>query len=424
MKKKSMIKWAIIAVIAIGLLLLINLKNAPVVQTETVKKGNMKELVELQGKVELDNREKVYVRLSGIVAETKAEEGDRVDNRMALLKLDVEDLNYAIEKAEAAYAAARAGTESLKKSIKPQQIKLAEAQLEQAKAAYKAALEDYEHKKKDRDKVNALYQVNAVPQQEVSDTALMLASAESSLKNAEQAVNMAQYNLDILNEGVSKEDIHAAEASQEAARIQLAELRNSKGKASVYSPISGIVLSKSVEKGEAVQPGALLYEIGDYDSAYIRVDVLVDDISKIRLRQKAIVSGDVIDNREIMGEIYYIAPKAESKVSSLGVEQQRIEARIKLDDASLLLKPGYTLDVDIVATEKPDALFLSDKAVFEMDKKDCVFVVINRKLELREIQTGIENDDFVEVLSGLSAGETVVIDPDSKLKPGHRIKTE
>lgn len=247
----------------------------------------MKELVELQGKVELDNREKVFARLSGIVEETKAEEGDSVNNGMALLELDMEDLNFAIERAAAAYDVARAGTESLKKSIKPQQIKLAEAQMEQAKAVHKAALEDYDYKKKDMDKVKALFQVNAVSQQEVSNTALALASAESSLENAEQAVNMAQYNLDILNEGVSKDDIRASKAGAEAARIQLAELRSSKGKASVYSPISGIVLSKVIEKGEAVQPGALLYEIGDYNSAYIRVDVLVDDISKIKLGQKS-----------------------------------------------------------------------------------------------------------------------------------------
>lgn len=98
--------------------------------------------------------------------------------------------------------------------------------------------------------------------------------------------------------------------------------------------------------------------------------MLVDDISKIKIGQNAIISGDAIDDRKLQGKVYYIAPRAESRVSSLGVEQQRIEVRIRFDNHLLKLKPGYVLDTDIITTEKPSTIYVPDKAVFELDGKD------------------------------------------------------
>jgi HlyD family secretion protein len=256
----------------------------------------------------------------------------------------------------------------------------------------------------------------------MKDSGTLYDASESSLRNAEQTLKMAEYNLKLLTDGVSREDIKAAEANVGMAGVQLQELLNNKGKTTVVSHINGTVLSKEVEKEQAVASGTLLYEIGDYDTAYIRVDALVDDIAHIRKGQKALISGEVLSDADIEGTVYYIAPRAETSVSSLGIEQQRIEVRISFDNKSLKLKPGYTLDVDIAASEKQEALCIPDKALFEFDGKDAVFIVRNNRLELRTIETGLENEDFVEVLSGINEGEIVVIDPDSKLEAGQKIK--
>lgn len=420
--KKRVLKWIIIAFAAFMAITAFSLNNAVGVRSETVKRGNIKEMITLQGKVELDKNEKIYARLEGFVEELNAYEGDEVTEGSKLLHMSVEDVNFAISKAEAAYNAAEAQLESLKKSIRPEHIGLAEAELEQARAAETAALSDYINMQYNYESIKALYDSGAISEKDVKDAKTLLAASEGSLRNAEQVVRIAQYNLEIIMDGVLKEEIRAAEANVKVAKVQLDELVNTRGKTNVYSSIGGIILSRDVEKDQAVLPGTLMYEIGDYSTAYIRADVLVDDIVKINKGQKALISGDVLKDAEIQGEIYYIAPKAESIISSLGIEQQRIEVRIKFDNSSLMLKPGYTLDVDITSQEKPDTLYVPEKSVFEMDGKDTVFIVKNNKVAPRTIETGIENDNYIEVISGINEGETVVVDPDSELKPGKKVK--
>lgn len=417
-------RWIIILIAIAAAITAYNFGSAAAVSTEAVKRGNIRELIELEGRVELDKSDKIYARLEGFIDEINADEGDEVSKGFKLMQLSVEDVNFAISKAEASYKAAFAQLESLKKSIKPEHVELTEAELEQARAMEKAAFSDYSNKQYNYENIKVLYNNGAVSEKEMKDAETLLDASEGSFRNAEQMVRIAQYNLDIIEDGVSKENIRAAEAGVEAAKAQLDELVKNKGKTTVCSPIKGIVLSKEVEKDQAVMPGMFMYEIGDYDSAYIRADVLVDDIAKISKGQKAIISGDILENVEIQGEVYYIAPKAESRISSLGIEQQRIEIRINFNNDALNLKPGYTMDVDIALREKQDTLYVPDKSVFAMDGKDAVFVVKNNKLELRSIETGIENDDNIEVISGITEGESVVFDPDSELKPGKRVKVK
>ena len=420
--KKPAVKWIAFLFAAASAVIVFNLNNAAEVKGGTVKRGNIIELAELQGKVELDRNEKIYARLEGFIDEVYASEGVKVEAGSKLLEISADDLEFAISKAEAAYSASKSQLESLKNSIKPEHIMISEAQLEQAKAAEKAALKDLNNKKDNCEKLRILYENGAFSEKDLLDAETMLAAALSSFKNAEQAVKISQYNLDILREGVSGDEIKALESNVKAAKTQLEELKNNMGRIKLYSSIKGIVLKKNAEKGQAVLQGVFLFEIGDYDSAYIRADVLVDDIRKIELGQKAVISGEVLNDEIIPGEVCYIAPKADSKVSSLGIEQQRVEVRIKFDNKELKLKPGYTLDIDIAVREKSNTLYVPDKSVFEMNGKDSVFVVRNNRLEPRVIVSGIENDDFIEVVSGVSEGETVVIDPDSELKPGKRIK--
>ncbi|MEA4963080.1 efflux RND transporter periplasmic adaptor subunit [Lutispora sp.] len=422
MYKKNILRWLFISFAGIIAVIAVIGMNAAEVRVEAVRKGNLKEIIELQGKVEAENRIEVYGKLQGFIDETNVKEGDVVKEGSVLLKLSPEDLNYAIRRAEAMYNASNAQLQSLRSSIKPEHVKLAEAELKQAQAVMEAALQDYKNKQDSCEKLKVLYDNGGAAEKDIKDAGAILAASEGELIKAEQAVHIAQYNLDILNQGVSQDDIRALESNSAAAKAELDELVNNKGKASIYSPINGIVFGKYVKKGQAVQPGTLLYEIGDYDSAYIKVDVLVDDISKIKEGQEAVMSGDVLGDKGIRGEVYFIAPKAEDRLSTLGVEQQRVEVRISFDNTALKLKPGYTLDVDIITKEKADSIYIPDKSVFDLDGKDSVFIVQNNKLELRTIECGIENDDFIEVLSGLDEGEKVVVDPESGLKPGRRVK--
>jgi multidrug efflux pump subunit AcrA (membrane-fusion protein) len=145
--KKNITKTITIGLAAIFAIVMLNLDNAVEVRTEPVKKGNMKELVELQGRVELEKSEKVYSKLEGFVDEIYADEGSEVEAGKVLLQLSAEDIEYAISKAKADYNASVNQLENLKSSIKPEHVRLSEAQLEQTVAAEKAAAQDYRNKR-------------------------------------------------------------------------------------------------------------------------------------------------------------------------------------------------------------------------------------------------------------------------------------
>ncbi|WHH57445.1 efflux RND transporter periplasmic adaptor subunit [Petroclostridium sp. X23] len=422
-RKKGLIGIVIVlGVIAVAVA--VSQTKAADARIETVTRGNMKEFIELRGKVELDKKEKVYSRLSGIIAQVKAKEGDQISADMPLAQLDVEDLDIAIDKAHAAYNAAKASLEELKNSIKPEQVRQAQAQLEQARIALEAAQKEYDYNSEKVKDMHVLYDKGGVSQQDLQDAQMLAVAAESVLNDAKQRVTIAETQLDILRKGVSADAVQAAEANAEQERLQIEELKNSLGKTHIYSPLEGRVLSKYVEPGMAVELGTPLYEVGDSNTAYIEVSVLTDNARKIQLGQKALISGEILDDHEITGKVYYIAPKAESTVSSLGVEQQRIKMKIAYDNNTVQLKPGYGVDVDIITQEKEDALYVPDKALFNLDGEDYVFSVTDSKLILQAVQTGIENDEYIEILQGLSEGQQIVIGPSNELKPGMKIKSK
>jgi len=195
-------------------------------------------------------------------------------------------------------------------------------------------------------------------------------------------------------------------------------------RAKIYANLKGTVLSKYVSEGDMVQPGTPVFELGDDTLVYISVSVLSDDAVKIKEGQRAIISGDALKDQEIEGKVYYIAPKAEASVSTLGVEQQRVEVRISFDNSSLNLKGGYGVDVKIITDERNSTLYVPYKALFQTNGKDSAFVVHNNKLSLQTVKKGIENNDSIEIIEGISEGDTVVVDPDSSLKPGMRVKKQ
>ncbi len=422
LKKRKRIIWAVVILAVLGAAAAASMNGAAEVRLHTVEKGAIREYVELRGKVELDEKQTVFGNLTGKIVNIMVGEGDRVSSGNELALMDVEDLDIALMKAQAGYDSARAALASLRRSIKPEEVKQAEAQVEQVKIALNAARKDYDYKKDSYDKTKTLFDNGVVCQQELKNAELLMTSAESTWKDTEQRLSIARYNLEMLNKGVSESDLQQAQANVELARLQVEELMNNRERTVIRSGVTGTVLKKHIEEGAAVQPGAPLFEVGNFDSAYIRVDVLADDAGKIKLGQKAVISGDVTDDKEIEGEVYYIAPRAESSISTLGVEQQRVEMKIRFENTALNLKPGYGVDVDIVTQEKQAVAYVPDKAVFDMDRQDTVFVIKGGKAELRSVTTGIESEDYIEVVEGLSEGEQVVVDPPNDLKPGMKVK--
>jgi HlyD family secretion protein len=422
MFKKSWITWTVAGLIAIGAGWMLYLGSGAEVETCKAEKGKIQDYVELRGQVVLDQKETVYSEVSGKILRINVEAGDKVQADTVLLQLDPRDADLSLDRAYADYHAACIALENLKRHVKPEEIKQAELQITQGETMVQSNQKDYDYKREKLERFRKLCREGAISKQDLKDMEMQVIAAEGALRDAQQRLKIAQSNRDLISKGASKTEIVAAEAEVTRAKVQIEEFKNNRGRGTILAGLKGTVLAKLTEEGAVVQPGTPLFEIGNQESSYIKVDLLSDDAIKLRLGQKAVITGDALNDREIGGEVYYIAPKAVTTLSSLGVEQQRVEVRIRFDNRRYHFQSGYGFDVKLVIREKPNAIYIPEKAVFEMDGRDHVFVIREGKLELRAVKIGIENDDYYEILSGVMTGDRVVVEPDNSLKPGMKVK--
>lgn len=389
-------------------------------RTAGVKKGDMQKYLKMRGKVEYEKKATLFSQLPGVI-EFSAKEGDEVKRGVKIATINPSSLIIALKKAEANYQAAMSNLAEVRTSVKFEQIKQAEEQVAHAKITLDSAGKYLEYKKDLFNKMLSLNKIGSISEQSERDTKIQFNLAESSYLEAQKRLKMAEYNLSLLKKGSSENIIKSAEFAAEQAKAAVDEIKNDIEKTIISSPFDGVILSKKIENRSYVTPGVLLFETGEPSSAYIKVEVLTDELSNIQPSGRAYITGDIINGDSFEAKVYYFAPKAFTKISALGVEQQKIEVRLEYDKQKHKFKPGYEFDVNILSSEKTKALYVPYKSVFDINGMNNIFILKNNYIKMEKIETGIENDDFIEITSGLSENDIVIIEPPNSIKSGMKI---
>lgn len=176
------------------------------------------------------------------------------------------------------------------------------------------------------------------------------------------------------------------------------------------------------EEGMTVPPGSLVMRVGDPGSLQAKCMFLAGEAVDIREGNEALISGDILDDIVIRGRVKKVFPQAVKVLSQLGVEQQRVPVEIELLESHQNLRPGFGVDVEVITGEAKDVMLVPADVVFEMEGKDYVFVVEGKKAVLRQVNVGIGNRDWTQILDGLSEKETVIVDPPNEVEDGTRVK--
>lgn len=239
----------------------------------------------------------------------------------------------------------------------------------------------------------------------------LLEAKEAELRVTEQALRAAEFA--------------AAGAAHERtmAQARLAPPARAGGAITIASPVAGVVLRRLRESEAVVAAGEPLLEVGDPRDLEIVSDLLSTDAVKVRPGSPVLVE-QWGGEGTIRGRVRRVEPSGFMKLSALGVEEQRVNVVVDLQDppgAWKALGDGYRVEVRIVLWESADVLKVPTASLFRRGEEWAVFAVEDGRARLRPVTIGRRNGLEAEVVSGLGAGATVVVHPSDRIEDGARV---
>ncbi len=245
-----------------------------------------------------------------------------------------------------------------------------------------------------------------------------LASAEE-VENFRQLVEAAQARVE-----ASDANLRAAQAEIESARaflIGVGDDRHGEPQiVDVLSPSDGTVYRVFEENERVIQAGEPIFSISNRDSLELVVDLLTQDAVRVEPGDPVRITGWGGDYT-IDAVVLSIEPEAFTKISALGVEEQRVNVIAELLNVPDNIGAEYRVEVAIVTWQGQDVLTIPTSALFQRSNGWNTFVVKDGRTELRPVLIGSRGRDFTQVIDGVSEGDTVVVFPSDLINAGTRV---
>ena len=365
------------------------------VETVKAKRGPLQVTVEEEGKTRVTDRYVISAPVASFAPRVRLEVGDTVKKGQTLLLLE-SPRSTVLDPRSRAEAEAR--------------VLAAEANLRAAAEKVQAAAADEAYSKEQKVRTEELYKSGDVPA-ERNDHAIAEARRTSAgLRAAQQAAKAAQ-----------------AELESARAVLRFSASSPAKGtpeKVVVRSPVSGRVLKVVHESEGAVIPGDPLLEVADARSLEIEVDLLSEDAVRVGPGTRVLLErwgGD----QPLEARVRFVEPAAFTKVSALGVEEQRVLVIVDITSPPELwhrLGDGYRVEARFILWEAQDILQVPNSALFRYQEKWALFTVENGVARRRIVEPGQRNGLVAQIVSGVSEGERVVAHPDASIEDGTSVK--
>ncbi|WP_163326028.1 efflux RND transporter periplasmic adaptor subunit [Draconibacterium mangrovi] len=410
MKQKKTLPYIIGVAVVIIIVLIVGKKQGWLgsdvsvkVSTETVESKTITEFITANGKIQPETEVKISPDVAGEIVELHVEDGDAVEQGKLLCVIKPEMYVSAVNRSEAAV-----------NSSKARQAQ-AEAQLIESELSYKRSKQ--------------LYEKGTIPVSEFE-------SAEAAYKVAQAEARAAQYS------------VLSAQASLDEAEEQLIKTK-------IYAPITGTISALNVEKGERVvgtsmMVGTEMMTVADLNKMEVQVEVNENDIVKVMKGDTALVEVDAYLSRKFKGIVTEIANSASvSGTSSDQVTNFDVKVLLLKDSYEDLIdpengnlypfRPGMSATVDILTETRENVISVPISAVTtrikkenggtkEVDtdsenssddentaqrdeKQEVVFVYADGRVLKTEVETGIQDNNSIEILKGIKEGDEVVTAP-------------
>lgn len=393
--KRKLWIWTGVIVLLIAVILGVAVaargNNAKIEPSQLAKaeRGDIARSVVATGKVQPITKVEVKSKASGIVTHLYTDINDHVKQGQLLAQLDQVEILAQVNAQKAQLTAAESNARAAAASIQYDKVNAEAPDLPMYKNTYERNL--------------AMSKDGVVSQQALDDAQQKYVAAENTRDKA-----VAQITVD-----TSK--LHQAEAQVAQAQASLSQLEEQLSYTTITSPMDGTVLSRDVELGDAVSSilvmgstATLVMTIGDTRQVYVQGKVDESDIGKVYLGQPARIKVESFKDKTFYGKVTKIAP--------LGVEKDNVttfEVRVSIDNPGGELKANMTANAEIILDEHKNVLTVPEQAViYDKDRNASVETPDPKEKNGRRkvsIKAGISNGTRTEVLSGLNAGDTVIL---------------
>jgi HlyD family secretion protein len=390
MKLRITRKRVIRTIIALAVIALIVRAMWPepiIVDTAVATTGPLEVRVEEDGRVRMVDRYLVTAPVAGRLERIMLREGEAVAARDVLLRVQP----MPVDESTRAQMEARVNTAAATQ-------RTATAAVDQADAAHAQAARELERRR-------ALAAQGAIAVEQIEQYELALRARAEELNAA-------------------RENLAAAQAELAAARTALLAATTGADRTAVVvrAPAAGRVLRIPERSSRIVMAGETLLEVGGAETLEVIVDVLSTDAVRIRSGMKAYLTG--WGGPTLTARVRTVEPAAFTRLSALGVEEQRVNVILDPETCPPELGDGYRTDVAIVVWSGDDVLAVPSSALFRSGETWRIFLVVDGRAVLRDVEVGERADARTQIIAGLEAGDVVVLFPSDDLVDGARVRAE
>jgi len=381
-------------------------EKEPVVRVEVApaEKTAVRQLVAAEAVVFPLKQATVSPKITSTIADFKVQRGSPVKKGQLLAILENRDLAAQAEASKGDFDQADANYAITVNAGLPQQLQKAELDAAAAKSAFDAAQKVYDSRKD-------LYQQGALPRRDLDSAQVALAQARSQNEQAQkQLSDFERMGKDQL--------IKAAEGTKESAeghyRAAAAQLSYSE----IRSPIDGIVTDRPLYVGDLATANQPILTVMDTSSLVAKAHVPQSDANQLKVGDPAEIRVPGEDP-PVKGRISLVSP-------ALDPGSTTIEVWVETRQANPKLKPGMTVSIEATAKTVPDAVAVPTGAVFKnAEGADYVLIAgADHKAHQKVVETGVKNAQWTEIVSGVKAGESVIVAGGYSVPDGTAIEIE
>ena len=382
-------------------------RPTPVVGVGHPRRVDLPRTLQLTASVASLTQTVVFPKVSGYLQAVTVRAGDAVRAGQVLAVVDHAQLDAQVAQAQAALVAAQAGVQTAEAQVASARAQSANAvaQLANARAGLQRAQAQLVDAQSTYDRTMALAQQGAVAQQNVDDARASLQSAQAGVDAAAAQVAQAEAQIAAAREqeaaAASQVRTQQAQAATQAAGLENARLQLQY--ATIVAPFTGVVVSRSLDPGAYVTPGTStpILMVADLDHLDVLVNVTEANLTIVHQGDAAQIRVDAYPGRIFRGGVSRIAGGVDPITRTVQVE-------IDVPNVGHPLRPGMYATVQLAAGSAP-ALVVPLSALVTVGGQHYVWAVIDGKTTQRPVSVGRATGDIVEITSGLSAEDLIVV---------------